>query len=483
MAKTLKILLIVVVAILVLVVIIFIISRHLNKSSSTTAIPATTKSLFGTMLAFNINNGLSNFTNTLQQEGWTKFSADTGQYQQFKTSLETSYRGGVSLAKQTGFPIDREIGALFTWNVIEPQKGTFNWELTDLAAKYASQAGEKFSAVIQPYAAWDQQNTQPVSGCQALDFSYYDFKAGPINDTAEYENFLTKMVERYKGNVAVWEIGNEPDASCSGFQNNPQAYFNLLKVSYETIKKADPSAIIVNGGASGFANTNGSEKSFWTTVFQAGGDQYIDYFNLHYNVERSQDAKLDPTAFEEDLQIYNGLMETNGGKKPLYITEFGIYSGTPSQPPATKVPVGSNQVQNTLPNESSDAQAALYFKDLTIALESGAKTIFIDLNGNDNNLIGSSAIYNLQGQARTFWLTLKMLNQKLSGFSKSGKIADGQYKFTVGGKTVYALWSGTLPSEISGKVKVTDIKGQVQTLDETSIKLSSDQPVLVELND
>lgn len=62
------------------------------------------------------------------------------------------------------------------------------------------------------------------------------------------------------------------------------------------------------------------------------------------------------------------------------------------------------------------------------------------------------------------------------------KIADGQYKFTVGSKTVYALWSGTLPPEISDSVKVTDMEGQEHTMDATNIKLGTDQPVLVDLH-
>lgn len=358
-----------------------------------------------------------------------------------------------------------------------------------------------------------------------LDAAYYDYKDGPPKDITEYQNFLTKTVERYEDKVAVWEIGNEPDAQCGGYENNPQGYFNLLKISSETIKKVNPQAKVTNGGAPGHSD-NSSERSFWTKFFQLGGSQYIDYFNLHYNTERNQDAKLDPATLLKDLTFFNNLMDKNGGRKPLYLTEFGIYSGSPSsqqggqpaQGPGqgqTNLPTqptsgkcgdgvcddfekqnpnacpqdcgGSMPSQNTQPNQgqtlrnvSENEQAALYFKDSILAFANGVKVVFIDLVGKEDGIVGSSMIFNLEGKPKPFLVTLKTIANKISGFSKVEKIADGQYKFTVGNKTIYALWSGALPNEISGKVKVTDVKGQEQTVDTATVKLSADQPVFLE---
>jgi len=512
------------------------------------------QSLFGTMVAFNIGDALNSTpggANALQNS-WTEFKKDDSAYQNLLTNLQKVIQDHTKLVKTTGFTLDRGSFGYFTWHVIEPKKGQFDWGLTDIYAEGALSAGVKISAVIQPFAAWDQKNTQVNANCSMLDAAYYDYKAGAPDDLTEYENFLTKTVERYKNNVAVWEIGNEPDANCSGYENNPEAYFNLLKISSETIKKADSSAKVVNGGASGHSN-NSEEISFWTKFFALGGGRYIDYFNLHYNAERSHDAKLDATTFQEDLTFWNGLMDKNGGRKPLYLTEFGIYSGSqvdqlagqllqgqspaanqpvsapssgqsPNQPSGGKCgdgicdafekanpnacsqdcggsapsgssvqspsqpPLGQAPGQNIQPNQgkilpklSEDAQAALYFKDSILAFANGAKVIFIDLIGPNNNIVGSSMAFNINGQPRLFLTTLKTIDSKIGGFSKAEKITDGQYKFTVSGKIVYALWSGTLPNEISGKIKVTDINGQERFVDATGIKLNADQPVLIEL--
>jgi len=505
-------------------------------------------SLFGTMIAFNINEAPMHTPGIIDtlRKGWTEFRKDDPAYQNLLSNLKKLIQDRTKLVKATGFSIDRGFN-YFTWNVIEPKKGQFDWELTDIYVKGATNAGVKVSAVVQPFAGWDQKNASPFANCNAIDFAFYDYKAGPPNDLAEYKIFLTKMVERYKDNVSVWEIGNEYDSHCGGYENNPQGYFDLLKISSETIKKADPNAKITNGGAMPIVGMPESDsfKAFWTKFLALGGGRYIDYFNVHYNIERSLGAKLDPATFEKDLVAFNNLMDKNGGRKPLYLTEFGIYSGAPSEPaPMTggeaqgpgqtqtnlplqptqpgqslnqppsggkcgdgicdafekatpnacpldcggSMPSGSPEQspnQNTQPNQrkalpklSENAQATLYFKDSILAFANGAQVIFIDLIG-DDYVVGSSMAFNTDKQPRLFFATLKMIDRKISGFSKIEKIAYGQYKFIVKNKAVYALWSGKMPAEITGQVTITHIDGSRVIKDAADVSLSTDEPIFV----
>ncbi len=61
-------------------------------------------------------------------------------------------------------------------------------------------------------------------------------------------------------------------------------------------------------------------------------------------------------------------------------------------------------------------------------------------------------------------------------------IEEGQYKFTIGGKVVYALWGGgSLPAEISGKVEITEISGASRVTDAATLKLS-DSPIFIEMD-
>jgi len=70
--------------------------------------------------------------------------------------------------------------------------------------------------------------------------------------------------------------------------------------------------------------------------------------------------------------------------------------------------------------------------------------------------------------------------EKLDYFEKVEKLTEGQYKFTKQGETVYCLWGKEkVPSEISGKIKVTDIYGQSKEMDAKDLKLS-EEPVFIE---
>jgi len=211
------------------------------------------------MVAYNLNDAARStpgMLDTIQQKGWTEFRKDDSVYKTLISNFKKLIQDRTKLLKETGFSLDRGSFNYFTWNFIEPQKGQFDWELTDIYVKGASDAGVKISAVIQPFAGWDQKNTPAIAGCNALDFAYYDYKAGPPNDLVEYENFLTKTVERYKDKVAVWEIGNEYDGQCGGYQNDPEGYLKLLKISYGVIKGADPEAKVLNGGALEFLDNS-----------------------------------------------------------------------------------------------------------------------------------------------------------------------------------------------------------------------------------
>src|SRR3989344_7454927 len=171
--------------------------------------------LFGTMLAYNVNDGLMDLKISDKLEsGWSVFKKNPQILEKYLNSLQKLYDDRDELIKKTDFSSDREIAGLFTWGVIEPEKGKFDWTLTDLAAEHAKSAKIKLSAVIQPFAGWDQKNTQVDSACQALDFAWYDYKSGPPNDWAEYKNFLEATAERYKDAVSDWEIGNEYDGQC-----------------------------------------------------------------------------------------------------------------------------------------------------------------------------------------------------------------------------------------------------------------------------
>lgn len=472
-----------------------------NPSEESTVSIDQKTNFFGTMLAFNTNDGLRGTKNAedLLAYGWDRIADDTTTYSAFISAVTSAFAKNANLVKQTNFSSNRDIVGAFVWNVIEPKKGTYVWDLPDAVMLGAGQAGITQVAVIQPFAVWDQENntTANFSQCKAIDFGYYNNLAGPPTDWDAYRNFLTATVERYDGDgiddmpglqtrVEAWEIGNEYEGPCGGYYQNPSGYIELLKISYETIKATDPTALVLNAGAleiGGFGSGPEVTKQFWRDFFEKGGDRYLDIFNFHYNRERI--GALDSSdSWEEHLVFFKDHLKKSDGEKPMWVTEFGTYAGTPStqSPPNTNI----HQQRPLLPTQSESFQAAWYFRYSIIGFAEGVERIFIGLQGGSEGGmggVGGSSLFNqgpgVDGQARAFLQTLQGLASILEGFDHVEKKADGQYLFSVSEKKIYALWEGSLPEALAGKtLYVMGIDGVISIHDATSLVFNEFSPIL-----
>lgn len=445
--------------------------------------------LFATMLAFNPNDGFGGpgeITDALD-EGWLSFSSDEEIFSAYLSNMANRFETYTSWAKATGFSIDREIPGAFTWNVIEPTEGEgYHWDVSDLVVESANAAGMSVSALIQPFAAWDQDSIP--EDCAAIDFAYYDYKADTPTDFTAYRAYLAATVDRYDGDgeddmpgllypIKHWEIGNEYDGTCGGDLNEVENYFELMKVSSETIRNTDPEAKVLTMGALELTSNVRDIQGFWEDFFALGGGEYIDIFNFHYNKEKFGIADSSQ-EFAEHLATFNEIMKSNDAVKPMWITEFGTYSGTPT----TNTPPGGGGGNKNIPSSPSQTeqeQAAWYFRYSILAFSQGVEKIFADLQGIDDSTIGGSSLYNNKGEARLFLGTLQEIAEHLEGFESVEKIAEGQYLFEVNGKKVYALWEGELPEEIDGDVKVMNLEGNTSSMEAREISFSKESPILI----
>ena len=443
--------------------------------------------LFGAMLSFNPNTGLAGpeSLSVLQTKGWLAFRSDESRFKEYLRKMEERFETFIAWAKKTGFSIDREIPGAFTWNVIEPEKGAeYKWEISDLVVLSANAAGMSVSALIQPFAAWDQDSAP--EDCTGLDFAYYDYKADKPTDWEAYKAFLTALVERYDGDgeedmegllfpVKHWEIGNEYDGTCGGDLNEAENYFELIKISSEAIRSADSEAKVLTMGALELSSNVRDIRGFWEDFFTLGGGEYIDIFNFHYNKEK---LGIAPTMddFEEHLDFFNETMDANDAQKPMWITEFGTYSGTPEAPMPKE---GQSVVTKASPTQTEEEQASWYFRYSIMAFANGVEKIFVDLYGTSNSTIGGSALHSDKGEERFFLKTLQTIAKYLENFSSSQEINEGQYVFEAGDKTVYALWNGKLPSEIKGSVTVIGLDGSVAVMEASKVNFSEESPVLL----
>ena len=166
-----------------------------------------------------------------------------------------------------------------------------------------------------------------------------------VNPANHWASFVYQAVQRYKPGgelaranglpasfgVRAWEIWNEPDWDCShagdgfgGFFNgSPADYYQMVKVAYQVVKRADPSAYVVTGGLTYWANPGWFDefaqavKADPDKTGQTRNGYYFDAVALHW-YSNARNALDQSVAFSQRIQA-RGLPA-----KPLWLTETGL---------------------------------------------------------------------------------------------------------------------------------------------------------------
>ncbi|MGH2346312.1 MAG: endo-1,4-beta-xylanase, partial [Chloroflexota bacterium] len=132
----------------------------------------------------------------------------------------------------------------FDWQTVEPQPDTFDF--SQPAAYVASDVAHGLSSIAilehTPYWASSAVTKNPAAQVPSG-------LSLPWNNTQNtWGYFVYQSALHFKGQVAYWEVWNEPDlqngASWAGSRAD---FYLLLKVAYQAIKAADPSAQVLIG--------------------------------------------------------------------------------------------------------------------------------------------------------------------------------------------------------------------------------------------
>lgn len=206
------------------------------------------------------------------------------------------------------------------WAAIEPQEGVYDWDKLDLLVAKATERDMGILGTILYTPAW--ASADPES--QAL-----------VNhpDPEKFGDFVGVLAEKYAGRISTYEIWNEPTARIFFDPVDPAAYTELLKAGYQSIKAADPSAIVVAGSVvPGPTYPDGSAMSpveFLQGMYDAGAHGYFDAISYHpylYSLPFSNGAtQIDQFDYPiEQLGEMRALMVQNGdGNLKVWITEYG----------------------------------------------------------------------------------------------------------------------------------------------------------------
>lgn len=194
----------------------------------------------------------------------------------------------------------------FNWDVIEPTPGSKDYSRYDEIMKSYRHYDVEILGLLAYSATWATNAPH--------DSNKKEFYPPRLD---QWTDFVTETVSRYQDQVYAWEIWNEPNDP-NFFKGSRQQYFELLRVTYQTIKSVDPNAKVISGG------TTWPDPDYARDFYNSGMNQYSDGYGVHayYCDQGIRDGHYENLA--EDLGAIIQISKKN--QQPVWITEFGCSS-------------------------------------------------------------------------------------------------------------------------------------------------------------
>lgn len=235
------------------------------------------------------------------------------------------------------------------WNEIELEPGEYDWGRLDISLNMASEYGFNVLASIVAAPEWARPEGMSPE------------REGPPEDTADFTNFLTELLNRYPGQIHAIEVWNEQNLDrewTSMLGLSATNYVSLLRDTYNMIQEVSPGTIVISGALSPTGLDDGigaiDDFRYMQLMIDAGLLDVTDCVGAHHNgynigpLVPYDNVPNDPTAgfrgpfdnphhswsFRSTLDGYISRIRNAGSDTKLCITEFGWavtedLSGTP----------------------------------------------------------------------------------------------------------------------------------------------------------
>jgi hypothetical protein len=268
----------------------------------------------------------------------------------------------------------------------------------------AAQAGVQWERLIFPWSliqktgpnAWndgyfsDQQIAQEVArGIQVVGLATYTPQWAsstpqtpkptnvplnlylPFDDPKNYwGQFMYKLAQRYSSQITTWIVWNEPDMYSDQiaytWDGSVTDMYQMVKVAYQAVKKANPNAKIVLPGLTYWWDKEGGRPLYLARFMEAASHdpsatQNGDYFDI---VDIHQYSN--PLNIYAAIRVYQRALAQYGMNKPIWIGESNI---VPSDDPMN--PIGPAF------HATMDQQAAYVIQAFALARAAGAERMSI----------------------------------------------------------------------------------------------------------
>lgn len=138
----------------------------------------------------------------------------------------------------------------------------------------------------------------------------------PPDDWNDYEEFVRRLVSRFKGRIIRWEVWNEPNSHVWGVRDPRKSYQQFLMRFYTEAKKIDPDCIVQCG-----------RVGWWIhDMLRDGMGEYMDEIALHPYPGAAQGGAEEVIRQFREVQL--SLMAA-GLHIPIEVTEWGLGASYP----------------------------------------------------------------------------------------------------------------------------------------------------------
>lgn len=354
------------------------------------------------------------------------------------------------------------------WQEVEPVQGRFEFGETDFQIDRPLRHGLHVLGLLPfPSSNWSSSAPASVEVTKYYPGNRARVAYAPRSEAA-FENYVEQTVKHYRDRIGWWQVFNEPlytDYSLPrkhGYGGDD--YARLTKAFAKAAKRADPKCHIV-AGIGGL--NEGQILDDFDRFFAAGVLPVIDAVDIHHYPTLRR-----PEAMEGLLAKLNALMDKQGGRKPIWLTEYGYYAD--DEPAA--IPIAHQSTDQPLPNERMQAEYAVRWA--VILLAGGTEKIFyhagVCCGVNGDSLEG--IFFKYAGQPRKIYPAQAMLANLLGPtcrFVKRLPIGEGVrcYLFRDGARLVALVWAdrGAKARSVrlaSEKMRSYDLMGRPQSVQE-----------------
>jgi len=324
------------------------------------------------------------------------------------------------------------------WQEVEPEKGHFTFDQTDYQINRPLEHGLQVLAMAPfPSSNWSSESPPSVKVTDRYPQNRARVAYAP-RDVGEFETYVGRTVSQYKDRIRWWQVFNEPVYTsyslprARGYDGGD--YARLTQAFVRAARRADPKCRIL-AGIGGLRE--GQNLEDFRQFFAAGGLEAVDAVDIHHY------PRIRPPEFIEGLlQKLNALMDAHGGRKPIWLTEYGYYADDePSSLPMRHS--GHNR-----PLESEQLQAEYAVRWATIMFAGGVEKVFYHAGTcdavNSDSLQG--IFYEYAGCPHKIYAAQAVMSHLLTPtarFVKQLPLGDGLkgYLFRDGRRLVAVVWA------------------------------------------